>query len=86
MLFADGYNLKKRRFFQNLYYINIFGMIGTILNFAVFASLIYCISYVGMHHLTRQAGYAIYRTWRRFDIWRPGRYCCTRPACAVSIP
>lgn len=47
MLFADGYNLKKRRFFQNMYYINIFGLLGTILNFLVFAGLIYAVSALG---------------------------------------
>ena len=48
MLFADGYNLKKRRFFQNIYYINIYGMLGTILNFGVFAGLVYGVSEIGL--------------------------------------
>lgn len=53
MLFADGYNLKKRRFFQNLYYINIYGLLGTLLSFVVFAGLIWGISYLGMPELTQ---------------------------------
>ncbi len=44
MLFESGYNLKKRRFFQNIFYINIFGFVGTIINFVVIASLTYAIS------------------------------------------
>ena len=48
MLFADGYNLKKRRFFQNLYYINIYGTLGTIFNFLVVASLTYAVCELGL--------------------------------------
>jgi NhaP-type Na+/H+ or K+/H+ antiporter len=47
MLFADGYNLKKRRFFQNLYYINIYGLVGTVLHFLVFVGLLYAVSALG---------------------------------------
>lgn len=47
MLFADGYNLKKRRFFQNLYYINIYGLVGTVLNFLVFVGLLFAVSALG---------------------------------------
>lgn len=44
MLFADGYNLKKRRFFHNLYYINIYGLLGTVLNLLVTFLLVYAVS------------------------------------------
>ena len=48
MLFSDGFNLKKRRFFQNIFYINIYGFIGTILNFLTVASVIYAANYYNL--------------------------------------
>ena len=48
MLFSDGFNLKKRRFFQNIFYINIYGFIGTILNFLTVASVIYTANYYNL--------------------------------------
>jgi sodium/hydrogen exchanger-like protein 6/7 len=47
MLFADGYNLRKRRFFHNVYYINVYGLLGTILNFLTIALLVYAVSEAG---------------------------------------
>jgi NhaP-type Na+/H+ or K+/H+ antiporter len=44
MIFAGGYNLKKRKFFQNFKYILIFGVFGTIISFFVIFSLTYLIN------------------------------------------
>ena len=41
MLFEDGYNIRKRKFFQNIFYINLYGIFGTILNFFVIFGTIY---------------------------------------------
>lgn len=41
MLFEDGYNIPKRKFFQNIFYINLFGIFGTIINFTVIFFIIY---------------------------------------------
>jgi len=35
IIFAGGYNLKKRRFFSNFFYICLYGLLGTIVNFIV---------------------------------------------------
>ena len=41
MLFEDGYNIRKRKFFQNIMYINLYGILGTILHFLTLFGLIY---------------------------------------------
>ena len=41
MLFSEGYNLKKRRFFQNIFYVNIYGLFGTLLNFITITLILY---------------------------------------------
>jgi hypothetical protein len=32
-MFEDGYNFPKRKFVQNIFYVNLYGLLGTILNF-----------------------------------------------------
>ncbi len=41
IVFAHGYNLKRRRFFQNFNYVFLLGVIGTLLSFITFAVLTY---------------------------------------------
>jgi NhaP-type Na+/H+ or K+/H+ antiporter len=41
IIFAAGYNLKKKSFFKYFFYISIFGVIGTIITFGIVASLTY---------------------------------------------
>jgi len=41
IIFAAGYNMRRKRFFENIGYILIFGVFGTILTFLVFAGLTY---------------------------------------------
>ncbi|KAL4499898.1 hypothetical protein ABPG72_015247 [Tetrahymena utriculariae] len=48
IIFAGGYNLKKRRFFQNFFYINIYGLLGTIVNFIVVWLLTYSVNEAGL--------------------------------------
>lgn len=45
MLFEDGYNIKKRKFFQNISYINLYGVLGTILNLTVFFWIFYAFNH-----------------------------------------
>ena len=47
MIFAGGYNLKKRRFFQNFYYISLFGVLGTVTTFGIIFGLTYLINSLG---------------------------------------
>lgn len=35
IMFEDGYNFPKRKFVQNIFYVNLYGLLGTILNFFV---------------------------------------------------
>jgi sodium/hydrogen exchanger-like protein 6/7/sodium/hydrogen exchanger 8 len=35
IIFSGGYNLLKRRFFQNFFYICLYGVFGTIISFFV---------------------------------------------------
>eukprot|EP01016_Furgasonia_blochmanni_P012276 TRINITY_DN1590_c0_g2_i2.p1 TRINITY_DN1590_c0_g2~~TRINITY_DN1590_c0_g2_i2.p1 ORF type:complete len:553 (-),score=167.50 TRINITY_DN1590_c0_g2_i2:168-1826(-) len=44
ILFSAGYNLKKRRFVQNFNYIVLYGVLGTIVNFAVMVAGTYLVS------------------------------------------
>lgn len=33
IMFEDGYNFPKRKFVQNILYVNLYGLLGTVLNF-----------------------------------------------------
>ena len=39
IIFASGYNMRRRRFFENIGYVLLFGIFGTILTFFVFSGL-----------------------------------------------
>lgn len=41
IIFASGYNMKRKRFFKNMDNIVKFGIFGTILTFALYSSLTY---------------------------------------------
>jgi len=47
MLFEDGYNIRKRKFFQNILYINLYGVLGTIVHFLVMFGIFYGYNYFG---------------------------------------
>lgn len=83
MLFADGYNLRKRRFFQNLYYINIYGILGTVLNFIVVALLTLAVSELG---LVRDL--SNFSNVRKLEIWQVLLFaacmCSTDPIASLS--
>ena len=51
MLFEDGYNIRKRKFFQNILYINLYGLLGTILNFFVIFGIVYAFNAYGKSYL-----------------------------------
>jgi NhaP-type Na+/H+ or K+/H+ antiporter len=44
MIFAGGYNLKKKKFAQNIKYIGLFGIFGTLTSFGVIFGLTYLIN------------------------------------------
>lgn len=39
IVFASGYNMRRKRFFENIGYILLFGLLGTIIIFVIFSSL-----------------------------------------------
>lgn len=48
MLFEDGYNIRKRKFFQNIMYINLYGVLGTILHFFILFGIIFGFNHFGL--------------------------------------
>ena len=48
MIFAGGYNLKKKKFFQNFIYIALFGVLGTFVCFGIMFGLTYLINHLGI--------------------------------------
>jgi sodium/hydrogen exchanger-like protein 6/7/sodium/hydrogen exchanger 8 len=47
IIYSGGYNLNKRRFFQNFLYIALFGVFGTILSFSFILLLTYYVNEAG---------------------------------------
>ena len=41
IIFASGFNMRRKKFFDNLGYIVLFGLIGTVLTFLAFSLLTY---------------------------------------------
>ena len=52
MIFAGGYNLKKKKFFDNFTYISLYGALGTLLTFGIIFGLTYLINKLGIPFLT----------------------------------
>lgn len=46
ILFASGYNMYRKKFFTFIVYITLFGVVGTLITYAIFSSL----TYLGMQH------------------------------------
>lgn len=44
MIFAGGYNLKKRKFFENFLYISLYGVVGTVVTFGIILGLTFLIN------------------------------------------
>lgn len=44
MIFAGGYNLKKKKFFQNFLYIALYGVFGTFVCFGIMFGLTYLVN------------------------------------------
>ena len=67
MLFEDGYNIRKRKFFQNIMYINLYGILGTFCNFFILVGIIYAFSSNGL--LTTIDGTVLYlQNWQLLAI------------------
>lgn len=47
IIFASGFNMRRRRFFANIGYILFFGICGTILTFLVFSGMTYGVMSLG---------------------------------------
>ena len=41
IIFASGFNMRRKRFFENIGYIMLFGLLGTIFTFVMFSALTY---------------------------------------------
>ena len=41
IIFASGYNLKRRKFFENIVNIELFGIVGTVLTWLFYSLLTY---------------------------------------------
>lgn len=53
IIFSGGYNLNKSRFFQNFYYIVLYGIIGTVLSFIFLTILSQLVNYLGWIRLSQ---------------------------------
>ena len=45
--FAAGYTLQKKKFFKYFYYINLYGILGTIITFVITIAVTFAISKLG---------------------------------------
>jgi hypothetical protein len=52
IIFAAGYNLRRKSFFKYFLYIFLFGVLGTILAFSTVAPLTYLFNQYNMFHFT----------------------------------
>lgn len=48
IIFEAGYNLKKNKIFENLSYIGIFGILGTVVAFFVIMGLTFAVDAAGI--------------------------------------
>ena len=46
-MFEDGYNFPRRKFFQNLLFVNLYGLLGTIINFFTMWGILFGINQTG---------------------------------------
>jgi NhaP-type Na+/H+ or K+/H+ antiporter len=48
IIFAAGFNMRRKRFFENFGYISLFGVIGTVITFLVFTIMTFLFMSTGM--------------------------------------
>lgn len=59
IIFAGGYNLKKKKFFENFHFISLFGILGTIVNFGLMAGMVIFIDRMDWITLNNAKGQSI---------------------------
>ena len=57
IIFASGYNMKRKKFFENFSNILMFGLFGTILQFTIFSVLTYLYFELFDIYMTNAEGY-----------------------------
>ncbi len=57
IIFASGFNMRRRRFFDNIGYIMLFGIFGTLFTFFVFTGLTYGIMQSGVLTMYTSTGW-----------------------------
>ena len=51
IIFSSGFNMRRKKFFENIGYIILFGVVGTVITFIVFSALTYGFMKAGIFKL-----------------------------------
>jgi sodium/hydrogen exchanger-like protein 6/7 len=59
IIFSAGYNLRRKSFFKHMWYILVFGIVGTLVSFSLIAPLTYLFNSMGVLYYTSDNGYEV---------------------------